>query len=124
MKKNTLAIIAFILVNIIVFAGGLVRLNNTIEKTFLSGVVPHFIAFFTLALVYSLVLMSYKAKHPFLISFFYAVFVGVILEFVQLQIGYRTFDIYDMMVDTIGALCYSVVGYILYKKGFFEKYWM
>jgi len=118
MKELTIS--AFLLVHVIIFIGGLSRLNTTLEKTVLSGILPHFIAFFTLAFVSSVLLLSYKKIHPFLISFLYAVFIGILLEFSQLLIGYRMFDVFDMLMDTVGAGCYFLVGYILYKNGFFE----
>jgi VanZ family protein len=121
MKKLVWATMAFGVVHLIIFAGGLASLTD-VNRSLFSGFIPHFTAFFTLACVLSLMLIdpSMKTRYPFVISCIYAIAVGVVLELIQLQTSYRTFAFDDMAVDTLGALVYCIIGSILYKKGYFK----
>ena len=69
--------------------------------------IGHFLAYFTLV---SWFCQLYKPNvHTLLFGLF--ITMGVLLEFIQSAVGYRTFDVVDMLANSAGAVC----GWLLVK---------
>ena len=52
-----------------------------------------------------------RFKKSILIVFFFALLFGLILEFVQIYLSYRSFEFYDLISNFTGCL----VGYLIVK---------
>lgn len=61
----------------------------------------HFFAYFILAVIATVAFRKYARFY--LISFAYAVIVGIFLEGVQFFIPYRSFDLRDILANVTGA---------------------
>ncbi len=63
--------------------------------------IGHYLAYFSLVFWFSQLYLNPRHGRLFLLF----VLMGVLLEFVQAQTGYRTFQYADMAANTFGALC-------------------
>ncbi|MCF6281326.1 MAG: VanZ family protein [Candidatus Polarisedimenticolaceae bacterium] len=70
--------------------------------------IGHFTAYFSLVFWFC---QLYKRKKAHLLLFALFVFMGVAIEFIQGQTGYRTFEVADMLANSSGA----VVGLLLVR---------
>lgn len=123
MKPVIPLIMVFITLNVAIFVSGLAKLESDVGSALFSGYHAHFAAFFCLSLVLSLILMhkSVNVSEPLMISFIYSLFIAILLEVMQMQVG-RDFSIFDMLASGIGAGSFWLIGYFF--DGLFKKYWI
>ena len=74
--------------------------------------IGHFLAYFTL--VFWFCQLYKRNTHTLLLGLFVA--MGVLLEFIQGQTGFRLFDVADMLANSAGA----VGGWLLVKSAYAE----
>jgi glycopeptide antibiotics resistance protein len=101
----------FISVHAAIFFGGTARVNGY----GLSGYPIHFIAFFCVAGVSSMLLLNRRLPLPFLFSIAYTSILVFVLEGVQSLIPHRTFSITDIYWGVAGALAYSIIAKIFFR---------
>ncbi|MEM2131161.1 MAG: VanZ family protein, partial [Candidatus Woesearchaeota archaeon] len=105
MKRLYSSIFLFILANITIFYFALIKPEGSL-KVISGGYHMHFIAFFGLSFILSLILVHEKINlpAPFTLSFLYSFFISFVIEILQLQTGYRTFSYNDVLIGCFGAL--------------------
>jgi hypothetical protein len=86
MKRLFGALFLFILANIAIFYVALGKFSGVI-KPFTGGYHMHFIAFFGLSFILSLILVHEKIRlpAPFTLCFIYSVFIAALVEILQLR---------------------------------------
>lgn len=123
--KLILAIFLFLLTHFFIFYFALsdVSINPIAAAT--SNYYMHFLAFFGLSFLFSLILLiiEKQVKYPFSIAFLYSVFISILVEMLQVSTSTRFFSYFDILVGVIGASFYSVFGVIAYNYHFFEMFW-
>ncbi|MEM4397103.1 MAG: VanZ family protein [Candidatus Woesearchaeota archaeon] len=123
--KLYIAIALFIFAHHLIFSIALSDTRNNPIAKITSNDFMHFTAFFGLAFIFSLILLIAEkyVKFPFTISFLYSVFIAVLVEMLQVSTSTRFFSYLDILIGTIGASVYSILGIIAYNYHLFEKYW-
>ena len=81
-----------------------------VKSEFFSDKFIHFLIYFLFVIFWS---NSFKNtfKNSTLFVFFFSLLFGLILEFVQINLSYRSFEFYDLISNIIGCL----VGYFIVK---------
>ena len=70
----------------------------------------HFLIYFLLVIFWANSLKN-RFKNSTLFVFFFSLLFGLILEFVQINLSYRSFEFYDLISNFIGCLA----GYLIVK---------
>ena len=125
MKRLFSAAILFLSANILIFYLGLGRFSGMVGSIS-HGYHMHFIAFFGLSFLLSLILLHERVylPAPFTLSFLYSGVMVILLELFQMGTGYRVFSFLDIGAGLIGAGTYSLLGIIATRMKIFEKYWL
>ena len=90
--------------------------QSSILKILLSDFVIHFIAFAVLAVLLSIgYVKSKKSKTWWLKSALVSIFVGVLVEVIQIFLPYRSFSTRDLGVDVVGILT-ALIFFSILKK--------
>ena len=94
-----------------------ISIDPSIAKILIQDKLLHVIAFFVISfLAYA---SDFKIKR--IILFVVLILYGLLIEVIQNSLEYRTFELYDLLSDTIGV----IFGYIAWKylKNFYPGYW-
>ena len=90
--------------------------QSSILKILLSDFVIHFIAFAVLAVLLSIgYVKSKKSKTWWLNAALVSIFVGVLVEVIQIFLPYRSFSTRDLGVDVVGILT-ALIFFSILKK--------
>ena len=90
--------------------------QSSILKILLSDFVIHFIAFAVLAVLLSIgYVKSKKYKTWWLNAALVSIFVGVLVEVIQIFLPYRSFSTRDLGVDVVGILT-ALIFFSILKK--------
>ena len=81
-----------------------------VKSPLISDKFIHFLMYFLFVLFWSNSLKN-RFKKSILIVFFFALLFGLILEFVQIYLSYRSFEFYDLISNFTGCL----IGYLIVK---------
>lgn len=73
-------------------------------------IVLHFIMYGVLAFCVLDVSLRSKVLYPAMFSFFYAFFLGLILEFIQFFLPYRQFQVQDIISNFAGSMVGVILG--------------
>ena len=89
--------------------------QNPILKILLSDFVIHFVAFTILTVLLSIGYVKFKkSKSWWLKAAFLSMFVGVLVEVIQIFLPYRSFSTRDLGVDFVGILT-GLVFFLIMK---------
>lgn len=116
---NKINYIRFVFLLTIVFTSILsfISIDASTAKILIQDKLLHVIAFFVISfLAYA---SDFKIKR--IILFVVLILYGLLIEVIQNSLEYRTFELYDLLSDTIGI----IFGYIAWKylKNFYPGYW-
>ena len=90
--------------------------QSSILKILLSDFVIHFIAFAVLAVLLSIgYVKSKKSKTWWLNAALVSIFVGVLVEVIQIFLPYRSFSTRDLGIDVVGILT-ALIFFSILKK--------
>ena len=115
---NKINYIRFVFLLTIVFTSILsfISIDASIAKILIQDKLLHVLAFFVISfLAYA---SDFKIKR--IILFVVLILYGLLIEVIQNSLEYRTFELYDLLSDTIGI----IFGYIAWKylKNFYPGY--
>ena len=115
---NKINYIRFVFLLTIVFTSILsfISIDPSIAKILIQDKLLHVIAFFVISfLAYA---SDFKIKR--IILFVVLILYGLLIEVIQNSLEYRTFELYDLLSDTIGI----IFGYLAWKylKNFYPGY--
>jgi len=102
--RKYLVLIGWLLVTLVV-ALSLVKIGAIMPEVKNGDKVGHFIAYFTLMLWFAWLYPKPLSRNLYAISF---ILMGAVMEFLQSLISYRSADIEDFHVNTLGV----IVGFI------------
>ena len=92
------------------------NLNKTIEEIHpIIRKVAHFSEFFILAILTMIVLNEFKFKYKYIYTIIFCLVIASFDESIQYFVDGRVSSIKDVLIDTSGSICYTVLNY-LYKK--------
>ena len=115
---NKINYIRFVFLLTIVFTSILsfISIDASIAKILIQDKLLHVLAFFVISfLAYA---SDFKIKR--IILFVVLILYGLLIEVIQNSLEYRTFELYDLLSDTIGI----IFGYLAWKylKNFYPGY--
>jgi glycopeptide antibiotics resistance protein len=108
--------ILFLALNGLILGVGLMKIESPEAKAVLSGYHAHFMAFFVMAFILSLMLIRLHFHHAYVISFAYACGLAIALELMQGMTGYRHFSLLDILFGMLGAGLHWVIAWSLGRK--------
>lgn len=111
LNSNALWLAIVVTISIIVLS--LVNLGAAPINFNVSDKIQHTVAYTVLSFLWLIVFRNYKKK---VIVIAACIVLGIILEYLQGQTGYRYFEVNDMLANTIGVLLGMLFSNIYLKK--------
>jgi VanZ family protein len=109
-KKLAFTILSVIYIALLLLGGTILNVSDA-SKTPGFDKALHFIGFFILAFLLILTFTNYSIKNKLLITFLAAIFIGIMIEFIQLFIPARTFSLLDLAADLAGIVLALVLSW-------------
>jgi len=113
--KKYIGILIFIISQILLFTVALSNVQSQFQP-FLSGLYPHFIAFYVTTILLVLSLRSIHVRFEYIISFLYAFMCVWLIEFIQYTLPYRSFSISDALMGIAGSVAALITVKIFSKN--------
>ena len=107
MKKAIIWALVAVYIVLIIFASSYTGLS----KQFISAndKILHFIEFFILSLILFLAFKASGAKYPYVLAILIAISLGILTELIQIYVPGRSFSIYDIIADILGAVTILII---------------
>ena len=79
-----------------------------LNKSLVSDKLVHFIIYFLFVMIWSKPFDKYF-KSPIKVILIFSILFGFLIEIIQLNINYRSFEIYDIVFNLLGSLLACIV---------------